>query len=44
LGVSDFRTLRPIVTKLGKGDYVGEMSQEVKIQTDRPSGGVSANG
>jgi len=44
LGVSELRTLKPIVPKLGKGDYVGEMTQEAKIQTDRPSGGVWLNG
>jgi len=26
------------------GDYVGDMAQQAKIQTDRPSGGVPANG
>jgi len=26
------------------GDYVGDMTQQAKIQTDRPSGGVLANG
>jgi len=26
------------------GDYVGDMTQQAKIQTDRPSGGVPANG
>jgi len=25
-------------------DYVGDMTQQAKIQTDRPSGGVLANG
>ena len=37
-------TPEPIVTKFGMGDYVGEMTQQAKIQTDRPSGGVPANG
>jgi len=32
------------VTKFGTGDYVGDVTPHVKIQTDRPSGGVSANG
>jgi len=26
------------------GDYVGDMAQQAKIQTDRASGGVPANG
>jgi len=26
------------------GDYVGDIAQQAKIQTDRPSGGVPANG
>ena len=34
----------PIVTKFGMGDYVGDMAQQAKIQTDCPSGGVPANG
>ena len=33
-------TPEPIVTKFGMGDYVGDMAQQAKIQTDRPSGGV----
>jgi len=26
------------------GDYVGDMAQQAKMQTDRPSGGVPAKG
>ena len=37
-------TPEPIVTKFGMGDYVGDMTQQAKIQTNRPSGGVPANG
>jgi len=37
-------TPEPIVTKFGMGDYVGDMTQQAKIQTDRPNGGVPANG
>jgi len=35
-------TLEPIVTKFGMGDYVGDMTQQAKIQTDRPNSGVQA--
>jgi len=28
----------PIVTKFGMGDYVNDMTQQAKTQTDRPSG------
>ena len=38
------KTPEPIVTKFGMGDYVGDMAQQAKLQTDRPSGGVPANG
>jgi len=45
LGVyQNSKTPKPIVTKFGVGDYVGDMAQQAKIQTDRPSGGVPANG
>jgi len=37
-------TPKPIVTKFGMGPYVSGMTQQTKIQTDRPSGGVPANG
>ena len=30
--------VEPIVTKFGMGDYVGDVTQHAKIQTDRPSG------
>jgi len=43
-GYQNSRTPKPIVTKFGMGDYVGDMAQQAKIQTDRPSGGVPANG
>jgi len=44
-GYQNSETSEPIVTKFGMGDYVGDMTQEdAKIQTDRPSGGVPANG
>jgi len=37
-------THEPIVTKFGVGDYIGNMTLHAKIQTNRPSGGVPANG
>ena len=37
-------TPKPIVTKFGMGDYADDVTQYAKIQTDRPSGGVPANG
>ena len=43
-GYQNSKTPEPIVTKFGMGDYVGDITQQVKIQTDRPSGGVPANG
>ena len=43
-GYQNSETPEPIVTKFGMGDYVGDMTQQAKIQTDRPSGGVPANG
>jgi len=39
-GYQNSETPEPIVTKFGMGD----MTKEAKIQTDRPSGGVAANG
>jgi len=42
--IGGIRTPEPFVTKFGMGDYVGDMTQQAKIQTDRPSGGVPANG
>jgi len=44
LGYQNSETPEPIVTKFGMGDYVGDMTQQTKIQTDRSSGGVPANG
>jgi len=38
-GYQNSVTPEPIVTKFGMGDYVGDMTQQAKIQTDRPSGG-----
>ena len=43
-GYQNSETPDAIVTKFGMGDYVGDMTQQAKIQTDRPSGGVPANG
>ena len=43
-GYQNSETPEPIVTKFGMGDYVGDVTQQAKIQTDRPSGGVPANG
>jgi len=43
-GYQNSEPSEPIVTKFGMGDYVGNMTQQAKIQTDRPSGGVLANG
>jgi len=43
-GYQNSKPSEPIVTKFGMGDYVGDVTQQVKIQTDRPSGGVPANG
>ena len=43
-GYQNSKTPEPIVTKFGMGDYVGDMAQQAKIQTDRPSGSVPANG
>jgi len=44
LGVSVSKTSELIVTKFGTGDYIGDVTLRVKIQTDRSSGGVPANG
>jgi len=43
-GYQNSETPEPIVTKFGMGDYVGDMTQQAKIQIDRPSGGIPANG
>jgi len=43
-GYQNFETPEPIVTKFGMDDYVGDVIQQAKIQTYRPSGGVPANG
>jgi len=37
-GYQNTKNPRQIVTKFGMGDYVGDMTQHAKIQTDRPSG------
>ena len=42
-GYQNSKTPEPIVTKFGMGDYVGDMTQQAKIKTNRPSGGVPAN-
>jgi len=39
--IGGIRTPKPL-NRLG--DYVGDMTQQNKIRTDRPSGGVPANG
>jgi len=44
IGVSELRNPWTIVTKFGMGDYVGDMTQQAKIQIDCPSGGIPANG
>jgi len=44
LGYQNYETPETIVTKFGMGDYVGDMTQQAKIKTDRPSVGVPANG
>jgi len=44
LGYQNSETPKPIVTTFGMGDYVGDVTQKAKIQTDRRSGGVPANG
>ena len=41
--IGSIRTPKPLnrlSQKFGMGDYVGDMAQQAKIQTDRPSGGV----
>ena len=43
-GYQNSETYEPIVTKFGMGHYVGDLTQQAKIHTDRPSGGVPANG
>jgi len=37
-GYQTSETPEPIVTEFGMGDNVGDMTQQVKIQTNRPSG------
>ena len=37
-------TPESIFTKFGTGDYVGDMTQQAIIQTDRPGRGVPGNG
>jgi len=36
-GYQKFETPEPIITEFGTGDYVGDITPHVKIQTDRPS-------
>jgi len=36
-GYQNSKTPELIVTKFGMGDYVGDMTQQAKIQTDRPN-------
>jgi len=43
-GNQNSKTPEPIVTKFSMGDYVGDMTQQAKIQSGRRSGGVPANG
>jgi len=43
-GYQNSETSEPIVTKFGMGHYVGDLTQQAKIHTDRLSGGVPANG
>ena len=40
--IGDIRNPKPL--KFGMDDYVGDMTQQAKIQIDRPSGGIPANG
>jgi len=42
-GVQNSETPEPIVTKFGMDDYVCDVTQHTKIQTDRPSESVLAN-
>jgi len=44
LGYQSSKNPEQIVTKFGLYYYVGDMTQHAKIQTDRSSGGVPANG
>jgi len=43
-GYHNTETPEPNVTKFGMGNYVGDMTQQAKTQTDRQSGGIPANG
>jgi len=43
-GYQNSETPEPIVKKFGVSDYVGDITQQAKIQVDRSSGGVPANG
>jgi len=43
-GIRTPKPLNRLSKKFGMGDYVGDMDQQAKIETDRPSGGVPANG
>jgi len=44
LGYQNSKTPEPIVWKFGIGDYVGDTTPHAKIETDRSSGYVQANG
>jgi len=41
LAVSE--TLEPTVTEFGMSDYSGDITPQIKIQTDHPTRDVSAN-
>jgi len=43
-GYQNTETPETIVIKFGKSDYVGDVTQHAKTQTDRPNEGVPANG
>jgi len=43
LGYENFEPPRPIVTKCGMNDYVGDFSPHAKTRSDHPNGGVPAN-
>jgi len=43
-GVSELQNPEPIERKFGTGYYISDTTSYAKIQKDRPSGGVWANG
>jgi len=43
-GIGTSKTLNRSLQNFGRGDYVGDITPHVKIQSDYPSGGVPANG